>query len=44
MEWHYPPIIYGPPRTIEFSNDDTKEEKYEASDELVLTLNVASRP
>jgi hypothetical protein len=44
MEWHYPPIICGPPRTIEFSDDDTEEEKYEASNELVLTLNVASHP
>jgi hypothetical protein len=27
MEWHRPPKIRGPPRTMEFSDDDTKDEK-----------------
>jgi hypothetical protein len=41
MERRRPPIIYAPPRTMEFSDDDTEEEEEEEeerSDELVVTL------
>jgi hypothetical protein len=33
-----PPKISGPPRTMEFSNDDMEEEKEELSNELVESL------
>jgi hypothetical protein len=34
-----PPKIHGPPGMMEFSDENTKEEKEEPSDELVVTLN-----
>jgi hypothetical protein len=33
-----PPKIRGPPKTMEFTNDDMEEEKEELSDELVASL------
>jgi hypothetical protein len=33
-----PPKIRGPPRTMEFTDDDMREEKEELSDELVASL------
>jgi hypothetical protein len=33
-----PPNIHGPPRTMEFSDDDVEEEKEELSNELVVAL------
>jgi hypothetical protein len=33
-----PPKISGPPRTMEFSDDDVEEEKQELSNELVASL------
>jgi hypothetical protein len=38
MEQHHPPKIHGPPRTLEFNDDDTEEAEEECSDELVGTL------
>jgi hypothetical protein len=34
-----PPKIHGPPRMMEFTNDDMEEEKEELSNELVVSLN-----
>jgi hypothetical protein len=31
-------MIHGPPRTMEFTDDDMEEEKEELSDELVVSL------
>jgi hypothetical protein len=33
-----PPKIHGPPRTMEFINDNMEEEKEELSDKLVASL------
>jgi hypothetical protein len=33
-----PPKINGPPRTMEFSDDDVEEEKEELSNELVVSI------
>jgi NAD(P)H-flavin reductase len=38
MELYWPPKICGPPGMMEFNNNDTKEEKDDASNELVVTL------
>jgi hypothetical protein len=37
---HPPPKICGPPRTIEFTDDDMEEEKEELSDEFVASLKL----
>jgi hypothetical protein len=33
-----PPMIRGPAETMEFNNDDIKEEKQELSNELVVSI------
>jgi hypothetical protein len=38
MEQRCPPKICGPPGTMEYNDDDTEEEKDEASGEVVVTL------
>jgi hypothetical protein len=35
---HPPPWIWGPPRMMEFTDDDMEEEKEELSDELMASL------